>query len=158
VTKAKPPIGPDGDELVLTSGGWRPKSTVHRVERGQHVSTKGGRLRKIDTASGEVLADYGEISAPPPDKPELRKAFKKSPEGEEPYPDDGWIVDSEWTNTGAIPISYFSTHWIVPPVPATQDGQTIFLFNGLTPTDNSYILQPVLQRGELQQWNERLGR
>jgi hypothetical protein len=35
----------------------------------------------------------------------------------------------------------------VPPAPATEHSQIIFLFNGVTPSDNSYILQPVLQWG-----------
>jgi hypothetical protein len=54
--------GLDSDEIVLTPGGWRPKSAIHRVEPGNHISAKDGRIRKIHTASGEVVSDYGEIS------------------------------------------------------------------------------------------------
>jgi hypothetical protein len=36
-----------GDPLVMTPGGWRPKSKVHFVEPGHHISGKDGRLQKI---------------------------------------------------------------------------------------------------------------
>src|SRR5271154_5471 len=136
------------DELVLTAGGWRPKSTIHQIEPGHHLSQKNGRFQKIHTASGRVVADYGEILPGASDRPHRRQAIKKNTgAGEAPFPDNGWIVDAEWANTGPNPISYFSTTWAVPPDPGAEDGQLIFLFNGVTPSDNSYILQPVLQWG-----------
>jgi hypothetical protein len=49
------------EDLVLTPGGWRPKSTVFKVEPGQHVEVQDGRLRVIRTATGEVIADLGVI-------------------------------------------------------------------------------------------------
>ena len=54
---------------------------------------------------------------------------------------------SGWLNASGNPISYFKTRWAVPPAPATDHGQTIFLFNGIEPGDGSFILQPVLQWG-----------
>jgi hypothetical protein len=39
--------------------------------------------------------------------------------------------------------------WTVPPAPATQSGQTIYLFNGMQDSV-PMILQPVLQWGALQ--------
>jgi hypothetical protein len=51
-----------GDELVLTPGGWRPRSQAQRLEHGQHISGRGGRLRIIETATGSVVQDLGEIS------------------------------------------------------------------------------------------------
>jgi hypothetical protein len=49
------------DELVLTPGGWRPKSKVHHVGPGQHVDVEDGRLKIIDTATGKIIEDLGEI-------------------------------------------------------------------------------------------------
>ncbi len=49
------------DELVLTPGGWRPKSKVFKVEPGHHVEVQEGRLRVIHTAAGKVIADLGEV-------------------------------------------------------------------------------------------------
>lgn len=50
------------DELVLTPEGWRPKSKVHHIEPGQHVEVEGGRLKIIDTTTGKIIEDLGEIS------------------------------------------------------------------------------------------------
>jgi len=50
------------DELVLTPGGWRPKSKVHRVAPGHHVEVIDGRLKIVHTATGEVVEDLGETA------------------------------------------------------------------------------------------------
>jgi hypothetical protein len=45
--------------LVLTPGGWRPKSKVFKVEPGHHVEVQEGRLKVIHTATGRIIADVG---------------------------------------------------------------------------------------------------
>lgn len=143
-------------EMVMTPGGYRPKSDVHFIENGYHVSGKDGILRKIHTATGEVVKELGKLKKSSPEEILLRQKLRKSqpqPEkspapGEVPAPiTDQWIVYSGWTNGSGNPISYFSTNWIVPPAPATQNGQTIFLFNGIEDAGFDVILQPVLQWG-----------
>lgn len=63
--RPKRPVRPhDNTDLVLTPGGLRPRSLVHRLEPGQHVSTKGGRVRIIKTATGAVVKDLGEAGTP----------------------------------------------------------------------------------------------
>ena len=42
-------------------------------------------------------------------------------------------------------MSRLTTEWTVPPAPATQNGQTIFLFPGIQ--NSTMIYQPVLQWG-----------
>ena len=42
---------------------------------------------------------------------------------------------------------YFSSTWVVPEPPDSNDGQEIYLFNGLQQTTVVLILQPVLQWG-----------
>ena len=66
-----------------------------------------------------------------------------------PFPgvDNGWVTFAYWEDGGSKPMSYFSTQWIVPSPPETKAGQTIFIFNGLTPDTSGSILQPVLQWG-----------
>jgi len=59
----------------------------------------------------------------------------------------GWVAYASWTNSGSSPISYFTTTWSVPPVPATDNGQTVFLFNSIEPASYKAIVQPVLQFG-----------
>lgn len=149
--RASGPKHPSNDEeKVLTPGGWRPKSKVHILEDGQHISGKGGRLQIIETATGKVVKDLGPTSTKK--RPEhLRRTVeqsKSSPLQTVPaITDKGWIENTQWQNTGTQPIVYFSTTWVVPPVPSSDDDQIIFLFNGLQPDDGSHILQPVLQWG-----------
>ena len=49
-------------DLVLTPGGWRPKSEVHQIEPGQHIDAGGGRLKIVDTATGTIIKDLGEVT------------------------------------------------------------------------------------------------
>jgi hypothetical protein len=143
--KKIPTSQPDNSDLVLTPGGWRPKSQVHLLETGQHVSGKGRRLRVIETSTGKVVQDLGETSK----KKILRTGRVGKSLGTTPnFPDTAWIENSSWTNDSGEPIVYFSSKWVVPQEPASNNNQTIYLFNGLqqTPT-GPYILQPVLQWG-----------
>ena len=48
-------------DLVLTPGGWRLKSKVFKVEPGHHVEVQDGRLRVINTATGEIVADLAAV-------------------------------------------------------------------------------------------------
>jgi len=65
---------------------------------------------------------------------------------EEPL-ETGWVVYASWYNFGSSPISSFATAWSVPKKPATDDGQSLFLFNSIEPSRGTAILQPVLQYG-----------
>jgi hypothetical protein len=113
-----------------------------------------GKLRIINTETCKITKDLGEITKIPQDKAGKSISRIKSAEKKEgiagPAPiTNGWIVNGEWTNNNRNPISYFNTSWIVPPNPATDNGQTIFLFNGIQQTNSGpFILQPVLQWGK----------
>src|SRR5206468_7546853 len=124
-------------ELILTPGGWRPRSKVHLLKPGEHVSGKGGKLRVIDTQTGKVVKEVGRLLKKKLIKNPGRRGSLKSKApgapGPLPAPGTGWIVNSGWTNTSGNPISYFSTRWVVPPPPATDNGQLIYLFNGIEP-------------------------
>jgi len=62
-------------------------------------------------------------------------------------------------NTGSEPINYFSTTWTVPQEPSDHNGQTIFLWMGITNSitggSNSVLVQPVMQWGQqgVDGWN-----
>jgi hypothetical protein len=130
-------------DSVLTPVGWVHKSQVHHVETGEYLSGDGNRLRKYDR-QGKVVADYGVIEQKSGNTPFYPNNAKAS--GKDIFPlGSGWITYTYWTNSSATPISYFNTNWTVPPAPAVNSGQTIFLFNGLQNANN--ILQPVLQWG-----------
>jgi hypothetical protein len=52
MVKAAPRRGPgpgSKEDLVLTPGGWRPRSNVHFVESGCHISGEGGKLAIVHT-------------------------------------------------------------------------------------------------------------
>jgi hypothetical protein len=149
---AKPPSPPkrpvrplDTSDVVLTPGGGRPRSLVHTLEPGHHVSLKDGRVRIIETATGKVVKDLGEY-ATHGNEPEAQP-LAGQPGPTPALPDIAWIENSQWRNGGANPIISFTTSWIVPPAPTSDDSQTVFLFNGLQPDDAAHILQPVLQWG-----------
>lgn len=168
--RAPEPAPTEAEDMVLTPGGWRPKSKVHYVEPGNHVSGKGGRLSIVHTATGKTVKDLGPITTTKDRVMKAGGAMKEAVRGpgrSAPRPPgaptpgpaggggvtpapitDGWIVYSGWTNSTGNPISYFKTRWEVPPEPATDNSQIVFLFNGIQSfgTD-AFILQPVLQWG-----------
>src|ERR1700743_3893867 len=47
------------DSMVLTPGGWLPKSHVFLVEKGFHLDTRNGHVLKIEDATGKIRADFG---------------------------------------------------------------------------------------------------
>jgi Hemopexin len=132
-------------ELTLTPGGARPRSLVYRLQPGEHISTEGGRVRIIKTATGEVVKDLGDTGTPTTNEsaPSLL-ASELSPG----ISDMGWIENSQWRNDGDQPIIHFATTWVVPPAPTSSDNQVIFLFNAMQPDTAAHILQPVLQWGK----------
>jgi hypothetical protein len=131
-------------DLVLTPGGYRPADQVHRLEPGHVIDQSGGRSRHL-TQEGAVVADFGPLTRSISDQP-LMPGGVRLPAAEEPAPfGQGWITYAAWTNSTGKPVSVLSTTWTVPPEPTTENGQTIYLFNGIQ--NSSFILQPVLQWG-----------
>ncbi|RAJ80229.1 hypothetical protein CLV59_105337 [Chitinophaga dinghuensis] len=126
---------------ALTPVGWVPQSQVHHIETGEYLSGEGNRLRRYDR-NGKVLEDYGALeqnARQTPFYPDNAKGKGVLPLG------SGWITYTYWSNSTSSAINYFNTNWTVPPAPAVNSGQTIFLFNGIQNSD--HILQPVLQWG-----------
>jgi hypothetical protein len=60
---------------------------------------------------------------------------------------DQWVAYAYWDNSDKLLITSFTTTWTVPDVPATDNGQSIYLFNSIEPTNGGGIIQPVLQWG-----------
>ncbi|KAJ6517856.1 hypothetical protein DFH09DRAFT_1098648 [Mycena vulgaris] len=115
----------------LTPGGYRHNTSIHAVPLGGRIAHVGNHIHLIDTI-GEVIA----VTSPAP-----------KTKGPAPALEQGWVSYASWFNTEAAPISSFTTTWTVPPVPAAQHGQTLFLFNSIEPATGDAILQPVLQYG-----------
>jgi hypothetical protein len=130
-------------DLVLTPGGYRLSSVVHHIEAGAVIDAgTQNQFRKLDS-KGAVLANLGNLAVRPSGRPLMPLNVVPHP-SVVPALGSGWIVYASWTENSK-PVSLFTTTWTVPPVPATQSGQTIFLFNGIQ--NSSMIYQPVLQWG-----------
>jgi hypothetical protein len=118
---------------VLTPLGYRDKANVHKVPRDYDlIRMPDEHIRMQNRITGHYI-DFP--------KPVATNQIKPS------FTDKGWVTFASWLNQWGLPITYFGTDWIVPPPPATYDGQTIFQFNGIQPLDSTAILQPVLQYG-----------
>jgi hypothetical protein len=147
--EASPKIKDMDEDLVPTPGGYRSRSLVHLIDPGHVLHAKEGHLLELKQ-SKEVLADFGPIALYPetaPGMPEKVLAKRAMP----PL-GSGWIVYAYWRNNTGNPITSFRTTWVVPPAPANQSGQIIYLFNGI---ENSipWILQPVLQWRQTDNWS-----
>jgi hypothetical protein len=133
---------------VLTPGGYKPRELVHHITPGSVLDGSEGRLRNL-APDGGVLADYGDQPLRAAGRPlhplNVNLGGVAAAGGPAPAFGTGWITYASWTNSTGTPVSRFATTWSVPPDPATSNGQTIFLFNGIQ--NSSMIYQPVLQWG-----------
>src|SRR3954454_3912971 len=130
-------------DLVLTPGGFKPRTLVHHVPPNHLLRMEGRNIRLLQRG-GQLVQDLGVInprSGPEPLMPlnlslppqELRRqSLQRHTPGVVPFAQvDGWVVYTGWTNNAGQPISFFSTSWVVPPEPRIRAGQTVFLFNGI---------------------------
>lgn len=107
------------DELVQTPGGLRPRSMVREIN-------------PFETVRGR------DDSLSAPDSPERVSSR---------VVDSGWIVSSFWSVPENNKVHEFHTQWTVPQEPPKKGSQLLYLFNSLMPSDETAILQPVLQWG-----------
>jgi hypothetical protein len=131
-----------GTDLVITPGGYRTSSNVHYVQSGVVVDGTQNQL-KLRNAKGETLSEIGELVRKTTGKPLMPLNLSPSASAV-PGLGTGWICYASWTEN-AQPVSLFTTSWVVPPAPATQSGQLLFLFSGIQ--NETMIYQPVLQWG-----------
>src|SRR6266567_3524187 len=144
------------DSMMLTPEGLMPKSHVHLVENGYRLEIRAGHMLKIQTATNKLMEDFGKIEAPPggqknnlqnPINSNFNGLKSMAPSG------NGWVTYSEWGNGNGQPINLFSTNWIVPGTPGTNDGQLLYIWDGLEPyqvevnNPGNLVMQPVLQWG-----------
>ena len=129
-------------DLVLTPGGFRASSIVQHIEPGLVIDGTANHFKKL-RRDGTFVEDLGKLAVKATRDPLMPLNVARHPSAI-PGLGSGWICYASWTEN-AKPVSLFTTTWIVPPAPATQSGQTIFLFNGIQ--NSSMIYQPVLQWG-----------
>ena len=135
-------------EMIATPYGKALRSKVHFIGSKQHLNIKDGNVQIIDNRTGVVRQEFKSNSSENKND-ELKNIISKfNSKVSVQDTENGWITYAYWLdNNGFKPITYFSTKWIVPSPPPSSNNQTVFLFNGLSPTSCSYILQPVLQWG-----------
>jgi hypothetical protein len=119
------------DGYVSTPGGFRRRSFVHLVNNGQLIVKRSGVSHVMDMTSMQL------VHPPAEEQAEQNPADQAG----------GWVTWANWNNQTGTAISSFATSWVVPPAPAKQSGQLIYLFNGLQDPAGTEILQPVLQWG-----------
>jgi len=143
--------------LVQTPFGKVPSSQVHLVEPGTEISIIAGRITKINSASGAIVADYGKFDA-------TIKTAQSSLGGmlahqfnavHTPVAASGTLGNgylTYYTIPSGKTLSSFSTTFTVPNNPEyidTPGYQTYFLWNGLESGDGNTFLQPVLEWGNI---------
>ncbi|KAF8313645.1 hypothetical protein DL93DRAFT_2228411 [Clavulina sp. PMI_390] len=128
-------------DTVLTPFGERPIANVHAVPAGGVIKHVGTHIQVVD-AKGTLL--HVSENSDTKVRAEPTSASNKTTLA---ALQNGWIAYAHWYNTGASPIQSYTTTWTVPPIPARNDGQTLFTFNSIEPASGNAIVQPVLQYG-----------
>ena len=139
--------------LVATPVGLIHRSHIHLIENGYALMRKDGHMYKVERASRNIIEDYGKIDSVTSTSTITATAnANKSTEGSSRRPLPGyeattWVTDAELQNTSAGSITSFSTNWVVPNIPASNDNQVLYIWDGLENSTQSDVIQPVLQWG-----------
>lgn len=118
---------------------------VHEIPNGARVEVVDGKISGDVTLNEALIAHYDACS---------EEAVVTRPRGLSeklsyaPGTGNGWVEASEWDVPLASTdnIDYMAGTWTVPSYPAAN-GALIYLFNGIEPSSENWILQPVLQHG-----------
>jgi hypothetical protein len=117
---------------ILVSGDYRLSSNAIEVPTGAHLAHVRASIHVV-AANGSVMHVVTPAGRTTSARAKLSHALQS-----------GWITYAFWVKSGNdTPIGSFGTTWTVPPVPATQDSQLLFLFNALEQTSgiNITVLQ-----------------
>lgn len=136
------------NEIVYSPFGPILKSNIHYVDRNHHIEVKDNSIQIIDTKSDTISEVYflkknekaGDL---------ISKSIDQNFSDNSDFM-DGWITHSYLSyRDNSLPISLFSTTWIVPSPPSKKADQVIYIFNGMETIDSgiAHIVQPVLQWG-----------
>ncbi|MBB6113088.1 hypothetical protein SAMN05421821_12910 [Mucilaginibacter lappiensis] len=141
------------EDMVITPFGARPASQVHQIESGYALTYQGNHLVKVQSQTGKVAEDFGDQLQIQKNAEQSKKITSLSTSAV-PGLGSGWITNAQ-NDVAVSGLTLFTTDWIVPSNPPANNGQLLYLFNGLQDgfTSTSHILQPVLQYGN----NSRFG-
>jgi hypothetical protein len=119
---------------------------VHELPKGSRVEVVDDKITGDVTLAGRVIAHYEACS-----EPAISTRQRASSPGfgvTAPGTGNGWVeaVETDMPLSASDNIDWLSGTWIVPAAP-TATGGLVYLFNGIEPTTQNWILQPVLQFG-----------
>jgi hypothetical protein len=125
---------------VQVPGALASPDCVHQIPSGATVDVSDRPTSGDVTLNGKLIAHYNtcaEASIP------TRHVVQ------DPGTGNGWVEASQWEVSlkSGDNIDYIYGYWSVPSIPETY-GALIFLFNGIEPTKQGWIMQPVLQYGD----------
>ncbi|KAF7292748.1 hypothetical protein MIND_01173300 [Mycena indigotica] len=129
-------------DLVLTPSGYQNRANVHHVPSGAHIMHVADKIHVLHPNGTLFKVVTPKIKAPTP-------VVARSAASAAATMASGWITYASWVSSApdTQPIKNFTTSFTSPQEPASNIGQTLFLFNGLCPADGTSIIQPVLQYG-----------
>ncbi len=118
---------------------------VHEIPSGARVEMENGKITGDVTLQGSLMAHYDACS---------EDAIVTRPQGQSqkvthtPGTGNGWVEADQWeaSLSGKDNIDFMGGTWTVPSYPS-ENGALIYLFNGIEPATENWILQPVLQYG-----------
>jgi hypothetical protein len=116
---------------------------VHEIPNGATVLSQGDMLTGDVRLNGVSIAHYD----PCPEAPVITRHIGSS-DSNPPGAGNGWVeaVQKNLSLGSGDNIDLMSGSWTVPANPATS-GALIYLWNGIEPTSQNWVLQPVLQWG-----------
>ncbi len=143
--------GQSYSEVTAEHPGWvqipgeliRP-DCVHEIPNGASVEIRGDQATGDVTLNGTVIAHYDAC----PESAIVTRHLAQTEGRGQPPTINGWVEASQWyvSLSGSDNIDLMDGYWYVPSNPRTNNGY-FYLFNGIEPSDGSWILQPVLQYG-----------
>lgn len=139
------------DSMVATPRGMMSRSHVHLIPSGHHLMIAGGHVLEVDAAEN-MIADLGvrqpakaQTAAP------VTTTTSSSPASASNIifsaNTNSWVTWAYWEAAATSSITNFSTTWIVPNQPVTDEGQILSIFDGVEDSGGTDIIQPVLLWG-----------
>lgn len=151
------------DYYEITPFGYFHPSCVRMTHNKDKILSDGSVLHADGSMEPASQCTYPHYSASgkrfepsqmsiPPRKPQ-NSGVLPSAQAALPSPDfNGYILEVSGFSNSLPGINSFSSSWVVPPSPSMYDGQTVYLWPGVFPTDNTTgetlsVLQPVMGFG-----------
>jgi len=132
---------PTSPKWVPVPGGFAREDCIHTVPNGAAIDVEHGNVIQ----NGAIIAHYDDCPEPP-----IMYGSGASLPGSAVIPNNsGWVeVASDHMDLkSGQNITSVSGAWVVPSIPANYEGQTLFVWNGVSDDTQAALLQPVLQLG-----------